>query len=81
LKHQEVLEAVMVAAPEDAKPILNTAIDSPKMVYEKAVQQLNKEGRPIPTMMDEEESMEDEKAMDDDSMMDKDEDSMEKSSQ
>lgn len=49
LKHQEVLEALMSAAPEDARPLLNQAIDYPRGVYEKVSQELNERGRPVPT--------------------------------
>lgn len=48
LKHREVLESVMGRLPEDAKPVVNQIIDTPKKVYEKAVQQLNEKGRPVP---------------------------------
>lgn len=48
LKHREVLESIMAPLPEDAKPVVNQTIDTPKKVYEKAVQQLNEKGRPIP---------------------------------
>ncbi len=51
LKHREVLESVMVSLPEDAKPVINQTIDTPKKVYEKAIQQLNEKGRPVPGMI------------------------------
>ncbi|MDO8503922.1 MAG: DUF5667 domain-containing protein [bacterium] len=50
LKHREVLESIMVSLPEEAKPVINQIIDTPKKVYEKAVQQLNEKGRPVPGM-------------------------------
>lgn len=51
LKHREVLEGVVGRLPEDAKPVVNQIIDIPKKVYEKAVQQLNEKGRPVPGMI------------------------------
>lgn len=56
LKHREVLESAMGPLPEDAKPVLNRIIDTPKRVYEKAVQGLNEKGRPVPGAVLEEET-------------------------
>lgn len=48
LKHQEVLEALMTWVPEDARPMLNRAIDYSRRVYEKTTQELNERNRPVP---------------------------------
>lgn len=48
LKHREVLEETMTMAPDEARPMLNQSADYARLVYEKAVGKLIKEGRPIP---------------------------------
>lgn len=48
LKHRELLEEIYTKVPEDARPVVTTAIDYPKKLFSQVSQHLNEVGRPIP---------------------------------
>lgn len=48
LKHREVIEEIIIDAPEDAVPEIVQAMDYPKNVYEKTVHALNERGMDAP---------------------------------
>lgn len=49
LKHREILEEFTRNAPNDAKPVIVESLNTPKSLYEKSTQELNRKGIDVPS--------------------------------
>lgn len=49
LRHRETLEYIITIAPQDAVPMLNKAVNTPKRVYDNCIQKLLQNNKPVPT--------------------------------
>ena len=48
LKHREILEELYIKAPDEARPIIAEALNSPKNIYDNLKSDLRSLGKPIP---------------------------------